>query len=160
MTDYKLLFIHGLEGSSQGVKARLLRDRFPGIFIPDFNGSLARRMKHLNSIVDFDQAWTIIGSSFGGLMAALFANQFPGSARRLILLAPAFVWPEFARLPPDSISAPTVIYHGLDDRVIPIDMVRQLSERVFSELDFRAVEDDHGLRKTAQNLDWESLIFG
>jgi len=159
MADIKLLFIHGLEGSSQGVKAKLLRDLFPDIFIPDFVGPLAQRMEHLRSIISLDEPWTIIGSSFGGLMAALFASQFPGSVRRHILLAPAFVWPEFAQLPTVSINVPTVIYHGLDDRVVPIDIVRQLAERVFADLNFRAADDDHGLHKTAQNLDWGSLVL-
>ena len=160
MGDSKLLFIHGLEGSSRGAKAKLLRKYFPDICIPDFAGSLAQRMEHLRAIISLDEVWTIIGSSFGGLMAALFASENPGSVRRLILLAPALVWPEFAQLSSKSINIPTVIYHGQDDRVIPIDIVRQLAERIFTDLNFRAVDDDHGLHNTAQSLNWESLIWG
>jgi len=159
VTDHKLLFIHGLEGSSQGVKAKLLRGLFPDIIIPDFRGSLAQRMDYLDSMVTSNQIWTIIGSSFGGLMGALIANRFPSSVRKLVLLAPALVWPEFARLPNTSISVPTVIYHGMDDRVIPIGGVRQLAERIFTDLDFQSVDDDHGLYETSQNINWGSLLF-
>ena len=38
----RLIFIHGLEGTSQGVKATLLRGLFPGLLAPDFPGSLRR----------------------------------------------------------------------------------------------------------------------
>jgi len=160
MASGNLLFIHGLEGSSQGVKARMLQELFPEIQVPDFSGSLSERMEHLSVILALDQSWTIIGSSFGALMAALFTHQFPQRVDRLILLAPALVWPEFTQLPPSSIAVPTVIIHGLRDDVIPIVHVRELAERTFVKCDFRTVDDDHGLHETARKLDWKELVVG
>ena len=46
-----LIFLHGLEGTSQGAKATLLRGLFPGMLTPDFSGSLEERMATLKPIL-------------------------------------------------------------------------------------------------------------
>ncbi len=160
MRSSRLLFIHGLEGTSQGYKAQLLRNIFPEILIPDFSGDLPARMTALEAIVGAQAEWIMIGSSFGGLMAALFASQHPAQVSRLILLAPALIWPDFASKPPPPIDVPTMIYHGRQDLIVPIDIVQKLAMQVFTRLEFHAVDDDHGLHKTVRNLDWKSIIGG
>lgn len=157
-SDQKLIYIHGLEGTSQGVKAVLLREVFPNILTPDFRGTLEERMASLHGILGEQAGWTIIGSSFGGLMAAMFACQRPQQVDKLVLLAPALIWPDFAESPPEPVDVPTIIYHGSHDPIIPLAMVRPLAERVFRVLDFRVVEDDHGLYKTIHQIDWPALI--
>lgn len=154
-----LIFLHGLEGSSQGVKATLLREQFPGILTPDFRGPLSERMDALGVIVVERSGWTMIGSSFGGLMAALFACQHPGQVEKLILFAPALIWPDFAANPPEPIEVPTIIYHGKQDKIVPLEATRHLAETVFSNLDFRAVDDDHGLYHTVHEIDWGELVL-
>lgn len=159
MTDEtRLIFIHGLEGSSQGVKATLLRSLFPGILTPDFRGSLAERMSALQKILGDISGWRIVGSSFGGLMAALYACQHPHQVERLVLLAPALVWPDFANNPQGPVDVAVVLYHGTQDELLPLDMVRKLAELAFANLDFREVDDDHGLYKTVHALDWQDLL--
>lgn len=152
--DYLLVFLHGLEGSSQGDKATLLRGLFPSILTPDFSGSLQERMTSLYSIIGERAGWTILGSSFGGLMAAMFACQRPHQVKKLVLLAPALIWPDFAANPPASIPVPTTIYHGSRDQLIPLEAVRKLAEQVFRNLVFYEVDDDHGLYKTVHQIDW------
>jgi len=154
----QLIFLHGLEGSSQGVKATLLRGLFPGILTPDFRGSLGERMEALRAILGNTLEWTLIGSSFGGLMAALFACERPEQVKKLVLLAPALIWPDFAANPPAPMEIPTVIYHGSRDEIIPLEPTRQLAERVFRSLDFRVVDDDHGLYRTVHEIDWRTLV--
>ncbi len=154
----RLIFIHGLMGSSQGVKATLLRGLFPGMLIPDFSGSLDERMAQLKTLLAGKSGWQIVGSSLGGLMAALFATSQPDRVARLVLLAPALVWPDFAQNPPDPISVPTVIYHGSRDDLIPLAQAKALAEKVFSNLVFHEVDDDHGLYQTAHNIDWKGLL--
>jgi pimeloyl-ACP methyl ester carboxylesterase len=158
MNPERLIFLHGLEGSSQGVKATLLRELFPSILIPDFNGDLNDRMDKLNSILGTQMSWTIIGSSFGGLMAALFACQHPQQVERLILLAPALIWPDFALQPPDPVPTPVLIYHGSHDAVVPLEETRALARLVFTNLTFNVVEDDHGLYQTVHGIDWARLL--
>lgn len=153
-----LIFLHGLDGSSQGVKARLLRGLFPEILTPDFSGSLEERMAQLAGIVGETQGWVMVGSSFGGLMAALYACRRPEQVSKLVLLAPALIWPDFAASPPAPVSMPVVIYHGRRDALIPLSAVRGLAEQVFTNLDFHAVDDDHGLYQTVHAIDWQAIL--
>jgi pimeloyl-ACP methyl ester carboxylesterase len=153
-----LIFLHGLEGSSQGDKATLLRGLFPGLLIPDFRGSLEARMQDLQEILSAESGWRIIGSSFGGLMGALFTCQHPDQVRKLVLMAPALIWPDFASSPPEPVDVPTIIYHGSRDNIVPLAPVRQLAERVFRNLAYHVVDDDHGLHNTAQEIDWKAIL--
>lgn len=153
-----IIFLHGLEGTSQGEKATLLRGLFPGMLIPDFRGDLDQRMDALYAVLGEKQGWTIIGSSFGGLMGALFTCQHPEQVRRLVLMAPALIWPDFANASPAAIDVPTVIYHGNRDEIVPLITVRQIAERVFRNLTFKIVDDDHGLYKTSHEIDWEVIL--
>ena len=154
----KLILIHGLEGSSQGDKATLLRSLFPGMLTPDFPGTLEERMQLLESILGKKSGWTLIGSSLGGLMAALFTCQHPGQVRKLILLAPAIILPEFSAALPAPVDVPTVVYHGSRDTVVPLEPTRRLAEQVFRKLDFHVVDDEHRLFKTMQEVDWKKVI--
>lgn len=156
----RLVFIHGMESSSQGFKAKMLRELFPGMLIPDFRGSLDERMQSLETILAGKSGWTIVGSSLGGLMGTLFTctPSHAGQVRRLILLAPALIWPDFAQNPPDAVDVPTVIYHGTKDDLIPLDTLLPIARRVFTNLVFHAVDDDHRLEKTVQEIDWEALL--
>jgi pimeloyl-ACP methyl ester carboxylesterase len=162
MTDFsRLLFIHGSGGDrSQTYKARLLRGLFPDMVTPDFSGELPERMTQLKAILGNETGWTLIGSSLGGLMAALFAAQAPGQVRRLVLLAPALTLPEFAEHVPGPIPVPTVIIHGTRDELLPLEAGRSLAEKVFPNLTYLVVDDDHRLHKTAETLDWKSLLEG
>ncbi|MEA3338936.1 MAG: hypothetical protein U9R15_03125 [Chloroflexota bacterium] len=63
----------------------------------------------------------------------------------------------FVIRPPVSISALTVVCHGRRDTVVPLKPVRAWCERLFTNLTFHAVDDDHRLREMAQAIDWSSL---
>jgi pimeloyl-ACP methyl ester carboxylesterase len=156
--DNSLIFIHGLASSGQGYKGTMLRRLFPGILTPDFTDSLEERLAQLAPILSGKSNWVIIGSSFGGLMGALFTCQQPQQVKKLILLAPALIFPDFAANPPDPISVPTVIYHGRHDSVVPVEPVRTLAEQVFLNLTFHLVDDDHRLHQTVQAVDWPALV--
>lgn len=154
----RLIFIHGLEGTSQGAKAVLLRQLFPAMLIPDFRGSLDERMTALYPLLGEQAGWTLIGSSFGGLMAAIFTCQRPSQVRKLVLLAPALILPEFSASPPQPVDVPTIVYHGSRDELIPLEPTRLLAERVFTDLTFHVVDDEHGLYQTAHAIDWPQIL--
>jgi pimeloyl-ACP methyl ester carboxylesterase len=159
MDTFRIVFIHGSGGDkSQTYKARLLREKFPGMLTPDFDGSLSERMAQLRTMLGNDTGWTLIGSSLGGLMAALFATQAPGQVRKLVLLAPALTLPEFAEIQQASIHIPTIIIQGKQDELIPLQTAREIAEKTFTHLTYLVVDDDHRLHKTAEVLDWESLL--
>jgi predicted esterase len=160
MDPSRIVFIHGSSGDkSQTYKARLLSRLFPGMLTPDFDGDLSERMKQLRALLKDIPGWTLIGSSLGGLMAALFATKAPGQVRKLVLLAPALTLPEFAGRVPDPISVPTIVVHGTRDEILLLDEVRTVAVKVFSNLAYIVVDDDHRLHKTAEVLDWKTLLL-
>ena len=115
-------------------------------------------MSQLTGLLGDKTGWTIIGSSLGGLMAALYAAQAPGQVRKLVLLAPALTFPEFAARLPDPIPVPTILIQGSRDEILSPGAVRELAEKGFTNLTFIIVDDDHRLHKTAEGLDWHHIL--
>jgi pimeloyl-ACP methyl ester carboxylesterase len=150
------MFIHGLESSGRGFKGRLLRGVYDDTLTPDFRGDLAERMAQLEPLLEGTDPWILVGSSFGGLMAALAACQHPTWVHRLILLAPALHHPEFQA--PGPVTVPALVVHGTRDEIVPLEEVRVRAERAFTQLTFRQVDDDHLLHATVQELDWHALL--
>jgi predicted alpha/beta hydrolase family esterase len=159
MDNSKIIYLHGLESSSQSGKARQFAEKFPGMVTPDFTGSFEERMKQLKPILGRRKNWTIIGSSFGGLMGAVFTCQHPSQVRKLILLAPALLPDHFgAYLNLETVSVPTVLIHGTEDDVVPPAPAREVAERLFSNLKIISVEDGHRLQKAFGELNWEEIL--
>jgi pimeloyl-ACP methyl ester carboxylesterase len=126
---------------------------------PDFTGSFDERMAQLYPILDNQAGWSIIGSSFGGLMGSVFTLDHPAQVRKLILLAPALILPPFSsRSEGKPVSVPTVIIHGKQDDVVPPEPVRELAQKAFSNLTYHLVNDNHRLHKVMNELNWESLL--
>ena len=150
------IFIHGLESSSQGTKAVFFRGRYPDMILPTFEGELQERMGTLQDLLSGRSAIRMVGSSFGGLMATLFAMREPSKLVRMVLLAPAIHRIEPRENGP--IHVPTTIYHGTQDTVIPLDGVQRVAHGIFTHLDFHAVDDDHFLHRTFKTLDWDRLL--
>lgn len=149
------IFLHGLDSSSKGRKGHYFSVRFPDMLIPDFTGDLKSRMTQLNSILNQASDIIIIGSSYGGLMATLFAMSNESRLRKIILLAPALNFPEFAQLADGKISVPTKIYQGSRDEVTPLAEVKSAAVKTFTNLQFQVSDDDHFLRRTFAEIDWK-----
>jgi predicted esterase len=152
------IFLHGLESSSRGVKAAFLRDHFPDMIIPDFRGSLSERMKSLNSILRGRREIILVGSSFGGLMATLYAMENGDAAVRLVLLAPALNFPDFSGYGIKQVSIPARMIMGKHDTVTPAEIVLPIARSIFADLTYDEVNDDHILAGTFRSLDWKSLL--
>jgi pimeloyl-ACP methyl ester carboxylesterase len=160
MPDHsRLIYIHGSESDSNSGKARQFREWFPGMLTPDFKGSFDERMVQLRGILSDTTGWTLIGSSYGGLMATVFVLDHEPQVRKLVLLAPALMLDPLASLPrPSPVSVPTVLIHGTLDTVVPLEPVRGIAQGLFSNLTVHIVEDDHRLHKTANEMDWSSIL--
>jgi pimeloyl-ACP methyl ester carboxylesterase len=157
MNDTRV-FIHGLVSSSQGTKGLFFRERYPDMIIEDFRGPLDQRMEKLNNILAKERSLIMVGSSYGGLMAAIFAFNSQERVKKLILLAPALVSEGFEPYLQKRTDVPVIICHGRNDDVVPLPPVQDIARRVFRNLTFNMVDDDHILSKTFQSIDWDNLL--
>lgn len=159
MNNKKIIYLHGLESSSQSGKARQFAEKFPGMVTPDFTGTFEERMAQLLPILGDEKDWTIIGSSYGGLMGTVFTCEHPTQVRKLVLLAPALLRDPFgAYLNLQTVSVPTIIVHGTEDDVVPLEPVREVAEKLFTNLKYYVVNDGHRLHKAFEELDWEKIL--
>ena len=159
MDTRSLVYLHGSDSNSNSGKARLFREWFPGMLTPDFTGTFEERMAQLHSILSNKTDWTLIGSSYGGLMGTIFTLEHAPKVRKLILLAPALTLDPLASLAnPQLVSIPTHLIHGTLDTVVPLEPVRAVAQKLFTDLTIHIVEDDHRLGKSVHELDWETIL--
>jgi len=153
-----VIFIHGQESSSKGTKGLFFKEHFPEMIIPDFAGPVERRMSKLEEILTGKTGIIMIGSSLGGLMAGLYAFRNKGKMKRMILLAPALNLPEFDPYRNQTLSLPVYVFHGRNDELIPFQQIQEIAHRVFPDLTFTLLEDDHRLSSTFTSIDWPTLL--
>ena len=92
-------------------------------------------------------------------MGAIFTCEHPERVRKLVLLAPALMLPEFSPfLTREPVSVPTTIIHGTGDTVVPLEEVREIAQKVFTNLTYEIVDDDHRLHIATDTLDWKALL--
>lgn len=115
-------------------------------------------MRVLEPMLQNDDDWILVGSSFGGLMAAAWTCRHPDRVVQLILLAPALHHPQFAQAGFAPIDVPTLHVHGTKDTVVPLDAVRPIAKQVFRDWTLRDVDDDHQLHRTVRQMDWPMLL--
>jgi alpha-beta hydrolase superfamily lysophospholipase len=143
-----VFFLHGLESGPVGAKSEAIRKAGWRITAPDCIGimdvdrrvAVARR-----GLAQLDGPVLIVGSSFGGLAAALLYAAEAGSAATanvsgMLLLAPALQNPAAEHV--DRCHPNTVILHGAHDDVVPVEGSRAFAQR----LGCRLVEVDDGHR--------------
>ena len=152
------IFIHGLDSSNKGTKSVFFYERFPDMTIPHFTGDLKERMKKLKAVLSGKTNIRLVGSSFGGLMATLFAMENESRIEKVILLAPAINLMEDSTRKKTGISVPVWVYHGKHDGVIPWTQVESVAQGIFRNLSVHVVDDDHFLHKTFKTIDWDRLL--
>ncbi|OPY88002.1 MAG: Alpha/beta hydrolase family protein [Smithella sp. PtaU1.Bin162] len=154
-----LVFIHGLESTSQGVKGQFFRKYFPEMIIEDYIGDFDNRMKKLAGLLAAKNNLILVGSSYGGTMAAQFALQNENRLQKIILLAPALNLPEFSPNAHQQLHLPVVIYHGTNDNIVDPYAVKNIAEKVFTRLEHHLVRDDHSLHNTFPAIDWAKILL-
>jgi len=152
------IFLHGLESSSRGTKAGFFKANFNAMLTPDFTGSLDARMTKLEQILAAQQDIVLVGSSFGGLMATIYALQHPTRVAKLILLAPALNFPQFHPWENQRSDVPCTLFIGCHDTVTPPDIVEKTARRIFSSLDVHLLADDHLLSRNFQAIHWRDFL--
>jgi len=158
MNNVTRVFIHGLESSGKGTKGLFFSNNYPDMIIKDYYGPLDTRMKTLQKVLEGKNNLIIVGSSYGGLMAALFACTNPERMKKLILLAPALDLQEFSEFKGMRIDIPVVVYHGRHDDVVPVEPVREIAAEMFPNLEYHTIDDNHPIEKNFKLLDWKCLL--
>lgn len=152
------VFIHGLESSGKGTKGIFFKKKYPDMIVEDFLGNFEKRMLKLNAVLSEKDDLVIVGSSYGGLMATVFAIRNLNKIKKLILLAPALNHIPSEFYPEKSLDIPVFIYHGNNDEIIPHAPVREIACKIFSNPIWHLVDDDHSLHKTFFGLNWNILL--
>jgi pimeloyl-ACP methyl ester carboxylesterase len=102
----RFVYLHGFASGASSQKARFFRERFAelgiGLEIPDLAEGKFEQLTITGQLAVIEHSTrgdpvSLIGSSMGGYLAALFAARHP-EVEKLVLLAPAFSfltrWPE------------------------------------------------------------------
>ncbi|MDR2861428.1 MAG: alpha/beta hydrolase [Syntrophobacterales bacterium] len=152
------VFIHGLESSGQGAKGVFFRERYPDMLVEDYEGTFAARMEKLNGLLAGKEELILVGSSYGGLMAAVYTFDHPEQVKKLILLAPALMLTEFAPYQGRRLTLPVKLYHGRQDEIVPPESVKEIAAAAYANLAYHAVDDDHSLHATFAAMPWDILL--
>lgn len=139
----RLQFIHGLEGSPQGAKARLFARHFDALTPPmdtaDFESCVEVQSEALTSF----RPDLLVGSSFGGSVAVELLRRERWRGPTLLLAQAARRRDPEARLPA---GVPVWIVHGLRDSLIDVEDSRALARTGSPDLvRLIEVDDDHPL---------------
>lgn len=142
-----IVFFHGLENGPHGSKFHQLVDSFGDVISPDFTGVLdihERLCMAEEALKDIPEMF-IVGSSFGGLLAVLFANKHPDRVLGYVLCAPAV-----HRLSEDIHNVPlqASIIHGNKDSVVPLAASQAFASQ--HNISLIVVDDDHPLSLSGQ----------
>lgn len=156
-----LCFLHGLESGPIGSKTLALQAAFGAVLAPDCRGlfGIEQRLHHIEAeLAAVDDELVLVGSSFGGLMAALVADRQPQRVRATVLLAPALHAPGVETV--HRVPAFCRILHAPADDVVPFAASVTFGARLGVPVE--AVEDDHRLsasRARIVALTAEALAF-
>ena len=143
MAKIRVQFIHGLEGSPQGSKARLLAQHFdcltPAMDTSDFEACVALQAEVIGSFAPD----LLVGSSFGAAVAVELRRRRVWRGRTLLLAQAALKRNPRARLPED---VTVWIVHGTQDHLVdPADSRRLARTGSAGRVRLFEVEDDHSL---------------
>ena len=152
------VFIHGLESTSQGTKGVFFKKKYPDMIVEDFTGPFQQRFAKLTQILLAKTDILLVGSSYGGLMAAVYAFENENNVKNLILLAPALNLPEFQPYLREKLHIPVIIYHGKHDEVVPPESVHDIARTVFTDVKYHLVDDDHSLHNSFELMNWDKLL--
>lgn len=202
-----VLYLHGFASSPRSKKAQYFASRFAAagasIQVPDLvtggfrNLTLTAQLDAIHRAAAGRRV-SLIGSSMGGYLAALYAARHP-EVDRLVLLAPAFgfarrwaaslqpgqlaAWQATGALPvmnyaegaesevgwqlmedartyeeEPAITQPCLIYHGVNDTVVPVDASRSFA-LARPGVELREVDDGHELLNDLDGLCQAALDF-
>ncbi len=147
----RIAFLHGLESGPHGRKYQSLAARWPDVLAPDCEGvrDVETRVAIVSDALAGQGPLLLVGSSFGGLVAALLADK-PGDLdiRGVVLCAPALHVPAADVIQRRAHSC--VVIHGTEDDIVPVTASRAFAARLGCTL--IEVTDGHRLASSGDVL--------
>lgn len=143
MSKLRVQFIHGLESSPQGTKARLFATHFeavtPEMDTRDFEGCVAVQSATLARF----RPDVLVGSSFGGAVAVALLQRRLWMGPTLLLAQAALHYDLKCELPD---GVPVWLVHGRQDDIVDVEDSRRLAAAGHpSFVRLLEVDDDHPL---------------
>ena len=164
----KILFLHGLEGSPDGLKASYLKENYDAV-VPDLDTAALLRLKKENesvaweSVDRYDILWAareplkqarqaikehepdlIIGSSMGGAILAKMVIENAWSGPCIFLASAATLLFGIDKLPV-GVGSKSMWVHGAGDTTVPVDHSMLMASRSSGSVE--VVDDDHRLKR-------------
>lgn len=145
----QLYFFHGQESAPWGTKSLALKEVFPDIISPDFQKmEVPERLIKAEEVTRGQSNIFVVGSSLGGLLAALLYHHYPERFQGYLLLAPAIELPEGQLI--DKAPEKSAMIYGQQDTIISSDAIHDYAKTYSMELVL--VEDDHRLANTIEQI--------
>ncbi len=167
MKNLLVVFSHGKESGPWGSKICALAkvvERCAGCVVSvnyrehpagivhdqDAAGEAERRIEQLLATPLPDhQKLILVGSSMGGYVSTVASQTL--AVKGLCLMAPAFYFPEYAHQNPIPHATQTLIFHGWNDTVVPVDhSIRFAKEH---SCDLHVLNDDHRLNDALPRIE-------
>jgi alpha-beta hydrolase superfamily lysophospholipase len=147
--DLRVQFVHGLESSPQGVKARLFDEHFtartPVMDTHDFEGSIAVQSRALTEFAPH----VVVGSSYGGAIVVAMIQRGIWRGPTLLLAQAALRRGQPSELPRD---VDVWLVHGARDEIIDPEDSRILARGGAPErVRLIEVDDVHSLHTTVED---------
>lgn len=149
MSSLRVQFIHGLESSPQGTKARLFAQHFTVLTPAMDTGDFAACVQVQSAALAEFRPDVLVGSSFGGAVAVALLQRGVWRGPTLLLAQAAFQYPVPRSLPEE---VPVWLVHGRRDDIVDIEDSRQLAATGSAALvRLIEVDDDHPLTATVES---------
>jgi alpha/beta superfamily hydrolase len=142
-----IYFTHGKETGPEATKIRYLGEiaRAKGFHVesPDYSAipDPDERVKKLHDLGPAADNLVLAGSSMGAYISTVASQLL--KPRGLFLLAPAFFLPGYREQSPHADAEITVIAHGWEDEVVPVENVIRFARQSNAEL--HLFDSDHRL---------------
>lgn len=144
----QIYFFHGLESAPVGTKSTRLGEDFE-VVAPDFQEmDIFERLDKAEGVTEGMDDLVVVGSSYGGLLAALLYSRHPERFHGYVLMAPAFgleAADEIERMPDNA-----VVIYGVDDEVVSSRAVHQVCGAHGVEV--TEVDDNHRLHDSLDRM--------
>ena len=146
-TQKYVYFAHGKESGPWGSKILALAETAKRhgyqVESPDYSDITDpdKRVERLLNLCSTGGADILVGSSMGGYVAAVASSVI--KPRGLFLMAPAFYIPGYGLQEPQPAAGKTVITHGWNDEVVPVEHSIRFAGTYRSQL--HLLDSDHRL---------------